>query len=239
MNEDLQLALDYLDNRLSQEERLAFEIRLSSEPEMHVILEEIEKSKKLSGHIIELETRNVLNSLEKSTSTQVWLRWLVAASVILLVCYLYYLQDKTGIGASQEELFALMVEPAPQELRSDSMQDGAFSEARQLYQNKQYSLAISRLENLPLDSSNIIQYQRYLAHSYLRMEKWGKSDSLFIILSKNSAQVISIEAIYHRCIIAIALHDKTKATELYQLIQTSSQISDSKKNALAILMKKI
>ncbi|MBK9271333.1 MAG: hypothetical protein IPM48_07025 [Saprospiraceae bacterium] len=239
MKEDLQLALDYLDNVLSQEDRLAFENRLSTEQELRLLLEDIEKSKQLSRYLIEIETRNVLNAIQKQRSNTKWMYWLAAASVALLICVPFYLKHQPNIEPSKQELFALMVDPAPMQLRSDSLLIDDLSEAMQHYQNKHYNVVISRLEKLSVDSIYFLQYQRYLAHAYLRTENWKKSDSIFSILSNNSVLEISMEAIYHRCIVAIAIKDKTKANELFQIIQASSLISNSNKQGLGKLIGEI
>jgi len=87
-----QLIESYINNLLSKEEKSAFESRLASEPELKKDLEYHAAMKASFDHLLEEDIRGEINRIKKGTTDvsaktvkMTWMRWVAAASVLLLM----------------------------------------------------------------------------------------------------------------------------------------------------------
>ena len=183
---DIERLKDYLNNRLSKEEKAAIENRLESDPEFKTqfkihesLLEGIEYhfDKQLKQSLKDHET--------KGKKRKLYVAMAVAASFLAIAIFSYQM---LYVSVNDSEIFLKYYKPyynvidEPQR-NSTSANDGSVF---QLYDKGEYHKAIAGLRNSLAISPQNLEASFYLGLSYLAV---NQLDSAVLYLNKSSQQV--------------------------------------------------
>ncbi len=181
----------YLNNTLPKEELVAFEKEISNTP---ALKQEIEKHKSLHATLSDQDTLEFKEKLvkisteikkEETSSSFFSPFWKIAASIVVifsvgtLFWYTINNQDQT------KELYAQYYEPFPVEDVSRGEDDNALQDVMKSYSNGDYSIVISKLEELPNTIKKDLIHL-YLGNSYLNTNQEEKAIGQFESIQKNS-----------------------------------------------------
>ncbi|MBL0084043.1 MAG: hypothetical protein IPP37_17190 [Saprospiraceae bacterium] len=217
---------DYMDGSLSQEDRLAFEKAMVSDEKLKHAVDNYNLLKKISASLIEEETRENLRAIseEKHKPTPVrklnrW--WLVAAAAIFIGLSTYWLISLSNLGSDHDKIMAdLYLKPPITAHRGASGDSSRLAKAIDLFDGNYLEEATTLLLPTAVNDSLQIISNRYLAHIYLRTNRLQEADSLFVLVESTAS--FQQEAIYHRMVIALLLHDKEKAKRRFAQLDPAS-----------------
>ena len=216
----------YMDGSLSDEDRLAFEKAMASDEKLKHAVDNYELLKKISASLIEEETRETLAAfsaeLHKPAPVKKLNRWwMVAAAVLFVGLTSYWLISIANMGSDSEKIMAdLYLKPPIAAHRGENADSSQLAKAIDLFDRNHLEEATPLfLQTAANDSLQNIS-NRYLAHIYLRTNRLQEADSLFATIENNPS--FQQEAIYHRMVIALLLHDKEKAKRWYNQLDPAS-----------------
>ncbi|MGB4968804.1 MAG: hypothetical protein WBO31_04675 [Saprospiraceae bacterium] len=225
---------DYLNDKLSSEEKIAFESSLESDLELRAAVTNFSNAKKLAKTFIEFETRQQLNSLKNNNSNLKWI-FSVAATLIIGVLSIYFLYPELlSKSIDSNQVYATLYEkPATQSQRSESALNTALDSA--IYAFDQGNLQISQKQFsliLEKDSSNLIA-KRYIAHIHLQIGNYELAASLLNTLYVDAQDPYKTEALYYLCMLDLMNHKLNEAKSKFELLKNNSLVSSNKIKSIA------
>ena len=218
---------DYMEDRLSPQQRLDFEEAMQADEKLKHAVENYPLLKKLSASLIEDETRQMLKDLDNKqvmpdNSRRLWW-WLAAAVFVGLMAYI----GKAVLSPSPDnkQLFAdLYLKPQPKAERGGVSDTLTLTRAIDLFDRNHLDEAKPIFQSLATTDSLQLMANYYLAHIELRTQKLQQADSLFLGLQNDATY--KNDALYHRMLIALLLHKKEEARRLFMLLD-KSQFSET------------
>lgn len=226
MNSNFEWLDDYMEGKLSPQQRLDFEQALKGDEKLRHAVENYPLMKQLSASLIEDETRQMLKELENvkavpDNTRRLWW-WLAAAVFVGLMAYI----SKSVLFSSHDEqvLADLYQKPLPDAQRGGVIDTLTLTKAIDLFDRNHLAEALPFFQAPATNDSLQTLSNRYLAHIYLRTEKLTLADSLF--RSLENASNYRNEALYNRMLIALLFHKKEEARRLFNLLD-KSQFSEA------------
>lgn len=218
---------DYMEDRLSPQQRLDFEAAMQGDEKLKHAVENYPLLKKLSASLIEDETRQMLKDLDNKqvmpdNSRRLWW-WLAAAVFVGLMAYI----GKAVLSPSPDnkKLFAdLYLKPQPKAERGGVSDTLTLTMAIDLFDRNHLDEAKPLFLSLTATDSLQLMASYYLAHIELRTQKLQLADSLFLGLQNDATY--KNDALYHRMFIALLLHKKEEARRLFMQLD-KSQFSET------------
>ncbi|MBP9196076.1 MAG: hypothetical protein KBF35_00320 [Saprospiraceae bacterium] len=218
---------DYMEGKLSPQQRLDFEQATEQDEKLRHAVENYPLLKQLSASLIEDETRQMLKDLENkkavpnNTRRLSW--WLAAAVFVGLLAYMG--KSVLFTTPNNEKLRAdLYIKPQAEATRGAISDTLTLTKAIDLFDRNHLTEALPFFQAPAFNDSLQTLSNRYLAHIYLRTEKLTLADSLFTSLE--NASNYHTEALYNRMLIALLLHKKEEARRIFKLLD-KSQFSES------------
>lgn len=221
---DIDLIEHYLDGKLSDTERLAFEERVRSEAELRA---QVEEMKLIREGIVWASRKEVLKSLKELEATlpeveapviplwrNTWLQ--VAAGISLLAVCAYLLWPRTQEPA---QLFAEYFEPYPNiimpTVRGVVENDSTVkAQAFRAYDQQDYAQAIQLFEKLSTQDEAVLLY---LGNSYLAS---GQPEKALVLFEKvlNDYDVFDEQAEWYVAVSYLKLEEREKAKVALQKV---------------------
>lgn len=218
---------DYMEGKLTPQQRLDFEQALKDDEKLRHAVENYTLLKQLSGSLIEDETRQMLKDLENkkavpNNTRRLWW-WLAAAVFVGLVAYIG--RSVLFTTPNNEQLRAdLYIKPQAEATRGAISDTLNLTRAIDLFDRNHLTEALPLLQVPATNDSLQTLSNRYLAHIYLRTEKLALADSLFSTLENTPRY--HTEALYNRMLIALLLYKKEEARRIFKLLD-KSQFSEA------------
>ena len=218
---------DYMEDRLSPQQRLDFEEAMQADEKLKHAVENYPLLKKLSASLIEDETRQMLKDLDNKqampdNSRRLWW-WLAAAVFVGLMAYIGNIL--LSASPDNKQLFAdLYLKPQPKAERGGVSDTLTLTRAIDLFDRNHLDEAKPIFQSLATTDSLQLMANYYLAHIELRTQKLQQADSLFLGLQNDATY--KNDALYHRMLIALLLHKKEEARRLFMLLD-KSQFSET------------
>lgn len=226
----------YLKKTLNEEELLRFEEYLSKDPGLQTAISNFPHAQKLAQSLIEIETRNQLQMLRKSSDGSP-IKWYILLALLLLsiLTSIWYMKEKNKMDEpeSPDQMFAALYEaPATQNSRSASELNNIVDSAiyyfdSQLDQNS-YHL-FSRI--LSTDSLHV-QANRYLGHLELKKKNYKEAYDYFQRVYSINEEPFASEALYLLSVIAFFENDLENARSFFIQLKSRSYFPGQNKMEL-------
>lgn len=214
---------DYMEGKLSPQQRLDFEQAMKGDEKLRHAVENYPLLKQLSASLIEDETRQMLKDLENKKSVtdntrRLWW-WLAAAVFVGLVAYINKSIFFSTTPGNEQIMADDYIKPESQKIKGEATDTLTLTRAIDLFDRNHLTEALPLFQAPATNDSLQTLSNRYLAHIYLRTKKLTLADSLFTILENTSNY--RNEALYNRMLIALLLHKKEEARNLFNLLDKS------------------
>ncbi|MBG47282.1 MAG: hypothetical protein CML05_03220 [Pseudozobellia sp.] len=224
------LLYQYFSNQLTSEEQEAFDELLKNDREFKeqydfeknlqkVIQEEksTELKEKLQLFESEIKDEKVVQ-LEPESRFSVYRKWMVAASIALLIG-LGYLGYNSFSGPNYNQLYEDNFQNYPNTVFEisrgesvESIERNAFSQ----YELDNYAEAIANFEKIPLaDRNGYIDF--YMGMSYLNLKQYNKAQE-FLKKAAESETQLKAEAYWYLAMVALKTKDKQKALQWLEIL---------------------
>lgn len=226
----------HLQNNLSSKERLVFDELLKEDSTFKKEVTFQLDLKKVATHVDADNFKNLIATLEnknssKTTSKRPFIKWMAAASVILLVGLSYMLMPQQKM--SNDTIFTSYFTPyqnvvAPI-VRGENNQDGKTA-AFLAYEKEDYELAVTLFTELYTDTKEPF-YLFYKANALLKLERVEEAVPLLIDHLKTKG-VLTQKTNWYLALAYLKLNETEKAKELLEKIITNNSYHNKKANEL-------
>ncbi len=226
----------YLDNQLSDEDRILFEEELKSQAQLQEVLQQTIIAKELSKSLIELETRKQLAYIKNESKFKLWAIGIAAGLVICILGYwiLKYQEsaDDSSLPDSDQVFAALYERPAESTFRkefhlSNALDSGIYYFDKNELENA-YPLFMRALQT---DSLNL-KVWRYVSHTFMLQKKYIEASELLLDLYQSSQEPYATEALYHLTIIDLLNHNINEAKIKWKLLEKNPLVPPDKLTAM-------
>ncbi len=183
----------YINNRLSQEERAAFEKEMIADPELHL---EVEKHRAIHKTLSNKDTLEFKEKLihitqkieqqNKTTTAMISPALKIAASIIIILAVGTLLWYTLNNQNQTQDLYATYYTPFTTEDVTRGEIDNDFQKIVQSYSKGNYQKVIPTLEEI-IKTNRQEVLKLYLANSYLNTNQEEKAITLFEGIQKNSS----------------------------------------------------
>lgn len=251
--EKIQLIEDYLLQRLSFEENLAFEQQLKNNPPLSKELElykllfqgiELEgKITKFSMHLNALRTTSSAPisapaakkqvSRKTGASVKTIQRWIAgaAAVVLLLVGSYWYLNDD-----STETLYSKYYQVYPGSVQKSIVRGDTINsleeQAMQAYEARNYSRAAALITSVIQTKPEDPDWPFYLGISYLELNNFEQAEKYLKISATSPQSMYSKQARWYLALAYIKNNEKAKAKEILNTLKLQTGVYSDKAKQL-------
>lgn len=235
----------YLLDELSESQKRAFEEELAENNELkekvdayRAVKDGVEASgrEELKERLKALEER-VTRESKSSKKTMAWYSSRIAAVLILFILPLYFILSNLN-EVDSEEVFASHFKPYPVlangTVRGDAA-DGPLSEGLRAYQNGDYTLAITKLENIKKRDEGFSNGRFYLALSHLANEDAVQAIPVLGALAEDDEFKLNEQAKWYLGLAFLRNDQPDKARDTFQELYETTQDSTFKVKAQNVL----
>ena len=205
--EDIQQIEQYLNNQLSESEKIAFETRLNTEEDLKIEFDKHELAHRALDYMIAKSLKQQLEALEaeekieeikeekeskivkmepRNNRFQI-MRWVAAAaSIALLIGFFFF--NYGGSKYSGSELAALNYQLPESSARRNGIPvyPEVIENGLELLKAKDFNAAISTFSQVPESDDYYLEAQYYLGHAYYGIEDFGNAVQAFEIMAESN-----------------------------------------------------
>jgi len=208
----LELSEAYLEGKLTEEEKVDFEVRLLVDKDL---AEELELYKKIVGGFKDIQSEKIRQQLQiideeldnkNNSSTKNFYWWAgIAASLIFLQIYLY--KSNTNIPLPLEEGLPVLM---------GDNNNLEFQNAMQLYKSGKYDASIKRFNQLFVANPTNDTLIYFIGCAELNSQKYQEASQHFKNVSANSNSVFYLKSKYY---LAYSLYKNNQSNEAKLILQ--------------------
>ncbi len=227
----------YIQNRLSSEEELKFAKLLKSDLAFKDEVTLHSNLKKVTKHEDDANFRKLITTLEEKIEKPIqkpsYTKWLVAASIALLLGLTYFLNINEKV--STDELFAQNFEPyrnviAPVVRGDNGNQEDEKTQAFLAYEKGEYETAITLFTKL-YKSTKEPYYLFYKANALLKLERAQEAVPLLLEHLKTK-DTLTEKTNWYLALAYLKIKDKPKAKKLLKKVIANKSYKDKEAKKL-------
>lgn len=242
-NHDFERIDQYLNNELSETEKMAFDDKLKSDA---VLMEEFEKrelthkvldymiARDLKAQLEQMESSGKVISIRHHVRTRIYA--LAAAASVLLVVSFFFMQglfsgsDNVSIAGNAYELPDYNIRSG----ESSFMLPELLENGVKAFENQEFGSAIELLNQIKPEDKFYIQAQYYLGHCYYAQKTYDLSYNAFEkVVSSNDIRLLE-DAQWYSLLSCIA-QNKSCSTELEGILENKNHLHHQ--DAITLKMK--
>lgn len=237
--------LSYLRGELSEAEKLEFEQRLKSDPDLSAELARQQQSWQLLGDIAARQEQKaeigswIAEAAAAAPAAKVrrfspMMRYAAVAAAIIILAAIGYLLRPQSVAV--EDLYAdyyLAYTPS-QTMGDGNLTDSLYQQGVKAFKEKKYDAAITELEQITSETSKYAEARMLIAASYMQQEKYAEAIPYF----EEAAQSPNLadEAVWYQALAYMMNGETEEAKSLFKKIAASQGY---KHQEAASLLKKI